>query len=188
MHVNTEAANDMLRVAVRAMRAGDRNLPQVLNELPAAIYVTDSEGLVTHYNRTCIAFAGRAPRIGEDSWCVTWKLYTDEGEYLPHDRCPMAVAIRERRAIRGVRAVAERPDGTHVNFQPYPTPLMDGAGNLVAAVNLLAEVADPRRAHVLRMRAVRCQRLMNLWPNRQRALILMAGDYDAEALAIERQH
>jgi PAS domain-containing protein len=187
MNVNTQAADDMLRVAIRAMRAGGSNFPQVLDGLPAAIYITDAEGVVTHYNRACIAFAGRAPRIGEDVWCVTWRLYTEEGEYLPHDRCPMAVAIRERRAIRRVRAVAERPDGTHVCFQPYPTPLMDGAGNLVAAINLLAEVTDRRQAGVLRVQAARCRRLVNLWPNRQRALIAMAEEYDRKALAIERQ-
>jgi hypothetical protein len=37
----------------------------------------------------------------------------------------MAVAVRERRAVRGVQAVAERPDGTHVDFRPHPTPLLD---------------------------------------------------------------
>ena len=138
MKANTEAVNDMLRAAIRAVRAGGKSLPQVLDQIPAAIYITDSEGVVTHYNRSCLTFAGRRPRIGQDRWCVTWKLYTEEGECLPHDQCPMAVAIRERRAIRGVRAVAERPDGTHVGFQPYPTPLLDEAGRLVAAVNLLA--------------------------------------------------
>jgi PAS domain-containing protein len=188
MHADGRTPDDILRVAIAAVRGGGRSLPLVLDELPVAVYVTDAQGVVTHYSRSCIAFAGRTPRVGHDRWCVTWRLYTEEGEYLPHDRCPMAVAIRERRAIRGVRAVAERPDGSHVGFQPHPTPLMDGAGNLVAAINLLAEVADPRRAHVLRMRAVRCRRLVNLWPNRQRALISLAEGYDTEALAIERQH
>ena len=188
MQVNDQASDGMLRVAIRAVRAGSRNLPQVLDELTAAIYTTDAEGVVTHYSRTCIAFAGRTPRVGQDSWCVTWKLYTEEGEYLPHDRCPMAVAIRERRAIRGVQAVAERPDGTFVSFQPHPTPLLDGAGNLVAAINLLAEVGDRRQAGVLRVQAARCRRLVNLWPDRQRALIALAEEYDGKALAMERRH
>jgi PAS domain-containing protein len=188
MNVSTEEADAMLRDAIRAVRAGGRNLPQILNELPAAIYITDSEGVVIHYNRSCIAFAGRTPWVGRDRWCVTWRLYTEEGWYLPHDRCPMAVAVRERRAIRGVRAVAERPDGTHVTFQPHPTPFLDRTGKFIGAINLLAEVTDQRQAGVLRVQASRCRRLVNLWPNRQRALISMAEEYDREALAIERQH
>jgi PAS domain-containing protein len=188
MQENTETPENMLRVAVQAMEEGGRGLSQVLNELPAAIYITDAEGVVTHFNRPCIAFAGRTPRVGQDSWCVTWKLYTEEGEYLPHDQCPMAVAVRERRAVRGARAMAERPDGKYVNFQPYPTPLFDSAGNLVAAINLLAEVTGMRQAHSLRAQAAKCRRLVNLWPERKGVVISMAAEYDRKALAIEQRH
>jgi PAS domain-containing protein len=188
MQVNTGTPEDMLRVAIRAMQEGGRRLPGVLDGLPMAIYITNAEGVITHYNRTCIAFAGRQPRVGQDSWCVTWKLYTEEGEYLPHDRCPMAVAVRERRTIRGVRAVAERPDGKYVNFQPYPTLLLDDEGHLVAAINLLAEVTGLGQAHTLRAQAAKCRRLVNLWPDRQGALISMAADYDSQALAIEQRN
>jgi PAS domain-containing protein len=188
MQTKTETHEGMLRVAVRAMREGGRGLSQVLNELPAAIYVTNAEGVITHYNQTCISFAGRKPRVGIDSWCVTWNLYTEEGEYLPHDQCPMAVAVRERRAIRGARAMAERPDGRYVNFQPYPTPLFDDAGKLVAAINLLAEVPSLRQAHTLRAQAAKCRRLVNLWPDRKGVVISMAAEYDRKALAIEQRH
>jgi hypothetical protein len=35
----------------------------------------------------------------------------------------MAVALKKKRAGRGLEAVAERPDGTLIHFIPYPTPL-----------------------------------------------------------------
>ena len=76
---------------------------------------------------------------------MTWKIYRTDGECLPHDACPMAVAIRERRAIRGVEAIAERPDGTCINFMPYPTPVFDEDGNLAGAVNLLLDITERRR-------------------------------------------
>ena len=186
--MNTSTPDGMLVRAIGAVREGGGGLLKMLNELPAAIYITDPQGVVTHFNRPCIAFAGRTPRVGQDSWCVTWKLYTDEGEYLPHDHCPMAVAIRERRSIRGARAVAERPDGKYVNFQPYPTPLFDGAGKLIAAINLLAEVPSLRQAHSLRAQAAKCRRLVNLWPERKAVVISMAAEYDRNALAIEQRH
>src|SRR3954447_19304045 len=104
--MNNDTPSGMLARAISAVRNGGGGLLRMLNELPAAIYITDTQGVVTHFNQTCIAFAGRTPRVGQDSWCVTWKLYTEEGEYLPHNQCPMAVAIRERRIIRGARAVA----------------------------------------------------------------------------------
>ena len=35
----------------------------------------------------------------------------------------MAIAIKEKRTVRGMEAIVERPDGTRVPFEPYPTPL-----------------------------------------------------------------
>jgi signal transduction histidine kinase len=58
----------------------------------------------------------------------------------------MAIALLEGRELRGVEAVAERPDGTRVAFTPYPTVLRDPDGTVVGAVNVLVDVTD--RAHV----------------------------------------
>ncbi len=116
---------EMVGLALAAARHGESELHAVLETLPAPIYTTDADGWVTFFNRACIDFAGRTPVVGEDRWCVTWKLYGEDGAFLPHEDCPMAVAIREKRAVRGAVAVAERPDGTRVMFTPYPTPLID---------------------------------------------------------------
>ena len=142
MFLNSEAADHLLRTAVGAVTADREGFAALLDPLPAAIYVTDREGTITYYNRACVELAGRTPTIGSDKWCVSWKLYTSSGEALPHDQCPMAIAIREKRPIRGVEAVAERIDGSRFKFVPYPTPILDGDGNLVGAVNLLREQPD----------------------------------------------
>jgi len=155
----------------------------VLDELPVPIYVTDAEGAVTYWNRACVELAGRVPELGKDRWCVTWKLYTIEGTPLPHDCCPMAVAIKERREVRGEEAFAERPDGTRVRFQPFPTPLFDADGDLAGAVNLLIDVTDRRRAEDLRAQAARCRRLVSSVLDRQTidTLTTMATEYEEEA-------
>ena len=188
MHINSSAAEHMIQVAGRAIQEDDEDVLQSLREFPAAMYATDAQGMVIHYNRACIPFAGRTPRLGQDAWCVTWKLYTEEGEFLPHDQCPMALAIRERRAMRGIAAIAERPDGTHVKFQPHPTPLFDSGGRLVGAVNLLLDVTGREGALALRAKAARCRRLVNLMPDRRSLKILnaMAAEYDREAFGIEQ--
>ena len=112
-------------------------LQVVLDDLETPTYVTDPQGVVVYANVACEAFAGRAPRLGSDRWCVTWKLFTDDGRFLPHDRCPMAEAIRRRTPVRGVTAVAERPDGARVAFTPLPTPIFGRDGELIGAVNML---------------------------------------------------
>jgi PAS domain S-box-containing protein len=73
---------------------------------------------------------------------VSWRLYNLDGTPLPHDQCPMAIALKEDRAVRGVEAILERPDGTRVRFLALPTPLHDADGNLTGAVNLLVDLND----------------------------------------------
>jgi len=118
----------------------------MLEALPVAIYTTDAVGKITYYNQAAADFAGRRPKLGSDEWCVIWRLFWPDGTPMSHAECPMAVTLREGRPIRGQEAVAERPDGTRVPFMPYPTPLFDGAGRLVGAVNLLMDITDQKRA------------------------------------------
>lgn len=58
----------------------------------------------------------------------------------------MAIALHEERAVRGASAIAARPDGTRVHFEPYPTPLRDDNGTLIGAVNVLVDVTERREA------------------------------------------
>jgi PAS domain S-box-containing protein len=128
------------------LRDSERRLQELLAAIPAAIYTTDADGMVTYYNEAAVELAGRTPVIGSDRFCVTWKLYRPDGTPLPHDQSPMALALREDRPIRGTEAVAERPDGTRVPFIPYPTPLRDDAGNVVGAINMLVDVSERKQA------------------------------------------
>src|SRR3954464_1759047 len=88
----------------------EKQFRDLLQALPAAIYTTDADGRITFFNRACIEFAGRTPRIG-DMWCVTWKLLWPDGTPLRCGDCPMAIALKENRPVRNVEAIAERPDG-----------------------------------------------------------------------------
>lgn len=128
------------------LREREQHVREVLEALPAAIYTTDAQGRITFCNDAAIALAGRRPVLGSDEWCVTWRLYRPDGTPLPHDQCPMAVALKENRPVRGEEAIAERPDGSRVRFVPFPTPLYDAEGRLAGAVNLLVDVTEQREA------------------------------------------
>lgn len=69
-------------------------------------------------------------------------MYWPDGTPLPHDECPMALALKEKRPIRGMEAIAERPNGTRVPFIPYPSPLFDASGALIGAVNTLVDITE----------------------------------------------
>jgi PAS domain S-box-containing protein len=134
------------KIAEARLRESERHLQEIIAAIPAAIYTTDAQGRITFYNEAAVDLAGRVPQIGTDEWCVTWKLYHPDGTPLPHDQCPMAVALREGRPIRNMEAVAERPDGTRVPFIPYPTPLRNDEGVIVGAINMLVDVSERKQA------------------------------------------
>jgi two-component sensor histidine kinase len=102
--------------------------------------------VITYFNRAAVEFSGRVPNLCKDHWCVTWRLYTTEGEPLAHEDCPMAITLRDRKPVRNVQAVAERPDGTRVPFMPYPTPLTGRNGELTGAVNMLVDLTEQKKA------------------------------------------
>ncbi len=122
------------------------HLRELLDALPAAVYTTDAAGRITFFNQAAVEFSGRRPELGSDRWCVSWRLFRPDGTPLPHDECPMAIALKEDRPIRGIGAIAERPDGTRVHFMPYPTPLHDSSGALVGAVNMLVDITARKNA------------------------------------------
>ena len=120
-----------------------RNCSQAL---PAAVYTTDARGRITFYNAAASALWGCSPELGKSEFCGSWKLYWPDGTPLPHDECPMAMALEQQRPIRGMEAVAERPDGTRVPLIPYPTPLFDASGALTGAVNMLVDITERKHA------------------------------------------
>jgi PAS domain S-box-containing protein len=120
----------------------------LLEALPVPVYTTDAEGRLTFYNQAAADFWGYRPELGTTQWCGSWRLYWPDGKPMAHGECPMAVALRESRPVRGAEAIAERPDGTRVPFAPYPTPLTDVSGKLTGAINLLVDISGRNQAEL----------------------------------------
>ena len=174
----------LLSEAADLVRTGRHERLADLDAAPLAVYVTDQDGVITYYNHACVDFAGRSASLGEDRWCVTWKLFTDDGHFLPHDQCPMAVAIRERREVRGLTAIAERPDGARLGFMPYPTPVLGDDGRLLGAVNILVGTT-PLTAAELRAQARRWRRLaLSVDPDTADELEALSGELERKASRI----
>jgi PAS domain S-box-containing protein len=130
----------------RAIRESEKRLQDLIDALPGAIYTTDAAGLITSFNPAAAALWGRSPELGTDEWCGSWRMYHPDGTLMPHDECPMAVALKEKRQILGAEAMAERPDGVRVPFLAYPTPLRDTSGVITGAVNMLVDITERKRA------------------------------------------
>ncbi len=134
------------KVAEDELRERERQLRELLEGLPAAVYTTDTLGRVTFYNPAVVDLSGHRPELGSDRWPAGWPLFRPDGTPLPHAQSPMAAALKENRPVSGAEAVAERPDGTRVPFIPYSTPLHDASSTLIRAVNVLVDVSERKQA------------------------------------------
>lgn len=132
-----QAANEKLRES-------EKRYHRLVESLPAAVYTCDAEGRVTFYNEIAVALWGRKPEIGKDLWCGSWRIYRPDGTRLPLDERPMAIAIKEERAVNG-EIVIERPDGTRVEVVANATPLFDDSGAVTGAINLLMDMSEQKR-------------------------------------------
>jgi PAS domain S-box-containing protein len=132
-----------------ARRRADR-YRRFLDALGVAVYTTDADGRITFFNAAAAEFWGRHPALGEE-WCGSLRLLWLDESPMRHDECPMAVTLKEARPVRGGQAIAVRPDGSHVSFIAYPTPLFDDSGVMIGAVNVLIDITERHLAE----RAVR---------------------------------
>jgi two-component system sensor kinase FixL len=123
-------------------KRAEETVHALIEALGVAVYTTDAEGRLTFYNESAVRLWGWRPALGDIRWCGSWRLYSPDGRPMPHDACPMSVALRESRAVRGEEVVAERPDATRVPFMAYPTPLFDVSGTLVGGVNVLVDITE----------------------------------------------
>jgi PAS domain S-box-containing protein len=126
----------------------EKRLHALLHALPVGVYTTDAAGRITFFNETAAAMWGRRPRLNSERWCGSWRMYWPDGTELPHDECPMAVAIKERQKLNGggQEAVVERPDGTRVPFMAFPSILRDSTGKVVGAVNMFVDITERKRS------------------------------------------
>jgi PAS domain S-box-containing protein len=164
------AVNVMVDITARkqseqSLRESERRFRETIDALPAAVYTTDADGRLISFNQAAVEFSGREPELGTDRWCVSWKLYHPDGAPMPHDECPMAVALKDGRAVRGSEAVAERPDGKRIWFEPYPTPIRDNEGRVVGGVNMLLDITERKQVEAeLRESEERFRRLLDTLP------------------------
>jgi PAS domain S-box-containing protein len=118
----------------------------LIESLGVPVYTTDAKGRITMFNEAAAEAWGRRPKIGKDVWCGSWRTWWPDGRECALDECPMAICLKENRAVRDMELVVERPDGSRRNVLPYPSPLRDADGNLVGAVNVFVDVTERKRA------------------------------------------
>jgi PAS domain S-box-containing protein len=139
--------------AISLLRGNGDDWGEILDALPVAIYITDAEGRLTYFNPAAEKLSGRKPELGVDKWCVTWRLFEPDGTPLPHNKCPMALALQGGAVASGIECIAERPDGSRFWFTAFPGVLRDDDGTITGGINMLVDITSRKNAQLDEHRA-----------------------------------
>lgn len=135
-----------LVLAREEARRKDDQLRQVLDALPAAIYMVDAAGKLTYVNEAARILVGHDPTLGEDDWHTIFPLYTTDGEKMPREQRPMAAVLSKNRPVWGVEVLTQRADGSFLPAMAFPTPIRDERGVLTGAVNMFVDMTERKQA------------------------------------------
>ena len=126
----------------------------LLEILPAAVYVCDAEGIVVAYNLRATELWGRSPAPGDtdQKYCGSHKLFRPNGLVLPHHEAPMEAVLRTGIPARNMEVVIERPDGSRTTVLVNIAPLFGDQGGLVGAVNCFQDISASKVAERERAR------------------------------------
>jgi len=131
---------------------------RLFEQLPFAIYVCDSDGLVLRYNRRAAELWGRSPKLGDpdERFCGSYRMFRPDGSLLPHHQCPMADVLRTGVSMRHQEVHIERPNGSRGIALVDIEPIKDSDGNIVGAVNCFQDITERKRSEeaALRLAAI----------------------------------
>jgi PAS domain S-box-containing protein len=171
------------RRAHAALRASEDRYRRLAELLPVAVYTCESEsGTITYFNNKAAELWGRAPQLGDidATFCGSQELYLPDGTFLPHDQCPMAVALREGRAFRNQEVVIRRPDGSRIVALVNIDPILSPDGEVVGAVNVFHDVSALKLAEEsLREQKENLQTLLETLP----VAVFIAADRECRRIS-----
>lgn len=123
--------------------AGDL-LPQFMESVPTPVYVCDTEGAITTYNRRALHLWGHAPSPYEPAhrFCGPVRLFHVDGRPMAQDECWAALCLRDQRPHHCREVAIERPQGSVLRMLAYANPLFDRTGCLVGTASMLVDVTN----------------------------------------------
>jgi len=127
------------------LRESERRLRAVIDALPVAIYATDANGALTHFNQSAVEFFGCTPELGRKDWCKDLLFFYPDGSPIPYEHSPVSIEYQIDHQLDGIEAIVERTDQSRVNFVAHPTLLHDMSGNTIGGINMLVDITERKR-------------------------------------------
>lgn len=129
------------------IKDSEKRYKDLIETMPVAVYTVDKNGYLTLYNKAAVRLWGREPLIGVDKWCGSVEMYTVDGEFLPLEECPVAIALKNPQCMTS-EAFIRKPDQSLRHIIANPQPIYDSNGEITGAVNVLIDITDRKEAEL----------------------------------------
>jgi PAS domain S-box-containing protein len=143
------------KLSEAALRASEERFRILFQLGPVAVYSCDADGVLKDFNRRAVELWGRKPLPGDkdERFCGSCKLYRSNGEYMPHNRTPMAdVLSGKTTVVRDVETLIERPDGSKINVIVNIRALKNARGVITGAINCFYDITERKAAAEAQLR------------------------------------
>lgn len=134
------------RTMEEALRQSEQRYRNLVDVLPVAIYVCDTEGRLLLYNDAATELWGRCPALGSEQWGGALAAFDPSGRPIPRDDWPLAHALRVGDAGKPREAIIERPDGSRRYVVSHPRLMRDASGAITGALNVLVDTTEQKAA------------------------------------------
>jgi len=134
--------------AEEAIRQSEKRYRTLFDLVPVAVYTCDGKGLIQEYNQHAVELWGREPKRNDPSekFCGSFKIFYPDGRPMPHNKCPMARALRgEKLRATDLEILVEQSSGARRNVLVSPTALRNGQGKIIGAINCLHDITVRKR-------------------------------------------
>jgi two-component system, NarL family, sensor histidine kinase UhpB len=124
------------------LRHTEKQLFDIMRNLPQAIYTCDEKGYILAYNKAAEELWGRKPVLGQDKWYDGQIFLNIDDTTLAAAEHPVALSLRDKKQVLGNYIKKVRPDGSFRIVKPCATPLFNTEGVLTGVVNMLIDVTE----------------------------------------------
>jgi signal transduction histidine kinase/ActR/RegA family two-component response regulator len=133
--------------AEEALQRTELQFYRMMNNLPAAAYTCNAEGLITYFNPQAVVLWGRTPRLNDESdrYCGCYKAFRSDGSPISNTESWTARALETRSEYIGEEVIIERPDGSRITALSHASPIIEPTGKLIGAVNILVDISERKR-------------------------------------------
>jgi PAS domain S-box-containing protein len=159
----------------------------VLDGIPAALYVCSPDGAVLRFNRRAVELWGRSPDQGpQATFGGALKLYQLNGRPLALGEGPMGLALRTGEPRRDDEVFIERPDGSRIIVLVNIELLRSPSGELEGAVASFQDITGRKRIEEALASRVNEQAALFEFNNQLQRATSFADIYEAALNAIIR--